>query len=50
MCTCYYAGVRAGLRASINTNFVLKYDYFTQKKGEINYAIFPMLCRVVKMQ
>ena len=50
MCTCYYAGVRSGLRANINTNFVLKYVYFTQKEGEINYAIFPMLCRVVKMQ
>ena len=39
MCTCYYADVRADLRTSINTNFVLKYIYFTEKMGEINYPI-----------
>ena len=48
MCTCYYAGVWAGLRASIYKNFVLKYIYFGEKMGEINYPIFLMLCRVVK--
>ena len=41
-------GVRAGLRANINTNFVLKYIYLIEKMREINYPIFLMLCRVVK--
>ena len=41
-------GVWAGLRASIYTNFVLKYIYFTDKMGEINYPIFLMLRQVVE--
>ena len=48
MFTCYYASVRAGFQASINTNFVLKYIYFTEKMREINDPIFLMLCRVVR--
>ena len=39
MCTCYYAGVWTGLRASIYKNFVLKYIYFGEKMGEIYYPL-----------
>ena len=47
MCICYHTRVRAGLRASIHTNFVLEYIY-TEKMAEIDYPIFLMLCTVVK--
>ena len=51
MCTCYYVGVRADLRAIINTNFVLEFIYFTEENRRNKlYRIFLMLFRVVKEQ
>ena len=36
MCTCYHAGVRTGLWASINTNFILKYIYLVKCFHKVN--------------